>query len=184
MASNITQLLVNWSDGDQTALDQLMPLVYEELRRLAESYLRRQPYHHTLQPTVLVHEAYLRMVDQQSVNWENRAQFFGMAATLMRRILVDHTREKMAAKRGGGEFRLSLSEADRFGQDDDIDLIALDDALNDLASLNPQHSRVVELRYFGGLTIEETAAVLSVSHATIERSWTMARAWLRRELSK
>jgi RNA polymerase sigma factor (TIGR02999 family) len=184
MASNITQLLVNWSDGDQAALNQLMPLVYEELRRLAESYLRRQPYHHTLQPTVLVHEAYLRMVDQQSVNWENRAQFYGMAATLMRRILVDHTREKMAVKRGGGEFRLSLAQADRFSQDEDVDLIALDDALNDLAALNPQHSRIIELRYFGGLTIEEAAAVLGVSHATIERGWTMARAWLRRELSK
>lgn len=184
MASRITQLLINWSEGDQTALDQLMPLVYDELRRLAESYLRRQPYHHTLQPTALVHEAYLRMIDQQSVSWENRAQFFGMAATLMRRILVDHTREKMAAKRGGGEFMLSLSQADRFGQEGEVNLIALDDALKDLAALNPQHSRIVELRYFGGLTIEETAAVLGVSHATIERGWNMARAWLRRELSK
>lgn len=184
MTNNITQLLVNWSDGDQAALNQLMPLVYDELRRLAESYLRRQPYHHTLQPTALVHEAYMRMVGQEEVAWESRAQFFGMAATLMRRILVDHTREKMAAKRGGGEFRLSLSEADRFSQDEDVDLIALDNALVDLATLNQQHSRIVELRYFGGLTIDETASVLGVSHATVERGWNMARAWLRRELSR
>src|SRR5574341_1163168 len=115
MAESITQMLLRWSDGDQAALDQLLPLVYDELRRLATSFLRRQPFHHTLQPTALVHEAYLRMVDQQRVSWENRAQFFGLAATLMRRILVDHTRQQMAAKRGGGETRVSLSEADRLG---------------------------------------------------------------------
>lgn len=184
MADNITQMLVNWSNGDQTALAQLMPLVYDELRRLAGSYLRQQPYHYTLQPTLLVHEAYLRMVDQQSVNWESRAQFFGLAATLMRRILVDHTREKMAAKRGGGEIRLSLAEVDRLKSGEDLDLIALDDALKTLASLNQQHSRIVELRYFGGLTIEETAVALDLSHATIERGWKMARAWLRREMKR
>ncbi len=184
MAENITQLLVHWSEGDQAALDQLMPMVYGELRRLAESYLRRQPYHRTLQPTVLVHEAYLRLVDQQGTSWENRAQFFGMAATLMRRILVDHTREQMAEKRGGGGFKLSLTQADRSSPEPDVDLIALDDALNDLARLNPQHSRIVELRYFGGLTIEETAAVMGVSHSTVERGWIVARAWLRRELRR
>ncbi len=184
MAESITQMLLRWSGGDQAALDQLLPLVYDELRRLAHSFLRRQPFHHTLQPTALVHEAYLRMVDQQRVSWENRAQFFGLAATLMRRILVDHTREQLAAKRGGGETRVSLSEADRLGSEPDINLIALDEALNELAALNPQHSRIVELRYFGGLTIEETAIALDVSHATVERGWNMARAWLRREMSR
>src|SRR5262245_58651810 len=121
MTEKISQLLANWSQGDQAALDRLMPLVYGELRRLAESYLRRQPYHRTFQPTALVNEAYLRLVDQKDYTWENRAQLFGMAANLMRRILVDHTREQMAAKRGAGEFKLSLSEADRFGKEEDID---------------------------------------------------------------
>jgi RNA polymerase sigma factor (TIGR02999 family) len=184
MSDSITQLLVRWSEGDQEALDRLMPLVYDELRRLASSFLRRQPHNQTLQPTVLVHEAYLRLVNQQHVSWENRAQFFGLAATLMRRILVDHTRRQMAEKRGGGETRVSLSEADRFNADPDVNLVALDDALNGLAALNPQHCQIVELRYFGGLTIEETAAVLGVSHATVERGWYMARAWLRRELTR
>ncbi len=182
MAEKISQLLVNWGNGDQAALNVLMPLVYGELRRLAESYLRKQPYHRTLQPTALVNEAYLRLVDQKDLNWENRAQFFGMAATLMRRILVDHTREQMADKRGGGEFKLSLSEADSLGREEDVNLIALDEALDRLSALNPDHSRIIELRYFAGLTIEETAAALGVSHATVERGWTMARAWLRREL--
>jgi RNA polymerase sigma factor (TIGR02999 family) len=184
MAEKITQLLMHWGQGDPAALNQLMPLVYDELRRLAESYLRRQPYHQTLQPTLLVHEAYLRLVGQPETSWDNRAQFFGMAATLMRRILVDHTREQMAEKRGGGEFKLSLAHAEQVGREDDMDLIALDDALQTLAALNPQHSRIVELRYFGGLTIDETAAVLQVSHTTVERGWNMARAWLRRELSR
>ncbi|MGE0103581.1 MAG: sigma-70 family RNA polymerase sigma factor [Blastocatellales bacterium] len=180
--SDITRLLHNWQNGDQDALNELMPLVYDELRRLARAYLRKQPHHETLQPTVLVHEMYLRMINQQEVSWESRAQFYGMAATLMRRILVDHTREKMAHKRGGGEVRLSLSKADRFTPRADIDLIALDDALKELENLNSQHARIVELRFFGGLTIEETAAVLGVSHATIERGWSLARAWLRREV--
>lgn len=184
MAESITQLLVRWSKGDQGALDQLMPLVYDELRRMAGSFLRRQPHHPTLEPTVLVHEAYLRLVNQQGVSWDNRAQFFGLAATLMRRILVDHTRRQMAAKRSGGGVRVSLSEADRFNVEPDVDLLALDDALSGLAALNEQHSRIVELRYFGGLTIEETAAVMGVSHATVERGWKMARAWLRRELRR
>ncbi len=184
MADSITQMLLRWSEGDQDALDRLMPLVYEELRRLANSFLRRQPHHHTLQPTVLVHEAYLRLINQQHVSWEHRAQFFGLAATLMRRILVDRTRQRMAEKRGGGETRVSLSEADRFSAEPDVELIALDEALNKLAELNPEHARIVELRYFGGLTIEETAARLGVSHATVERGWNMARAWLRRELTR
>lgn len=178
----ITQILINWRNGDPEAINQLMPLVYDELRRLARGYLRKQPYHETLQPTVLVHETYMRMVNQHEVSWESRAQFFGMAATLMRRILVDHTREKMAAKRGGGEMRLSLSQADRFSPKTDVNLIALDDALKELEELNPQHARIVELRYFGGLTIDETAEVLGISHATVERGWSLARAWLRRQI--
>ncbi len=180
--NDITQILIDWRDGDPDALDRLMPLVYDELRRLARGYLRKQHHHETLQPTVLVHEMYMRMVNQQEVNWESRAQFFGMAATLMRRILVDHTREKMAVKRGGGEVRLSLSQADRFGRGSDVNLIALDDALKELEELNPQHARIVELRYFGGLTINETAEVLGISHATVERGWSLARAWLRRQI--
>ncbi len=181
---HITNLLEQWSDGDAEALDRLMPLVYDELRRLASSFLRRQPFHHTMQPTSLVHEAYLRLVSQKEVSWKGRAQFFGLAATLMRRILVDHTREKLAEKRGGGEFQVTLSEAEQFAQGAEVDLIALDDALRSLARLNPEHARVIELRYFGGLTIEETAIVLGVSHSTVERAWTMARVWLRRELSR
>jgi RNA polymerase sigma factor (TIGR02999 family) len=184
MTDKITELLLDWQNGDPDALNLLMPLVYDELRRLAGSYLRRRGRRESLQPTSLVHETYLRLVRQQSVSWVNRAQFFGMAATLMRRILVDHTREKMAAKRGGGEINLSLSQADRFNQKPDVNLIALDDALNELARLNPDHSRIVELRFFGGLTIEETAAVLGISHATVERNWSLARAWLRRYLSE
>lgn len=184
MAAEITQLLVSWSNGDQAAATKLMPLVYNELRRLAKSYLRRERLNHTLQPTELVHEAYLRLVDQQSVSWQNRAQFFGMAATLMRHILVDHARERRAAKRQGKDYALSLSQADRFSRQPDVNLLALDDALKDLAAIKPQHSRIVELRFFGGLTIEETAAVLGISHATVEREWSFARAWLRREISR
>lgn len=184
MAAEITQLLVSWSQGDQAAAEKLMPLVYNELRRLAKSYLRRERLNHTLQPTELVHEAYLRLIDQQHVSWQNRAQFFGLAATLMRHILVDHARERRAAKRQGQDYALSLSQADRFSRQPDVNLLALDDALQDLAAIKPQHSRIVELRFFGGLTIEETAAVLGVSHATIERGWSFARAWLRREISR
>lgn len=184
MLNEISQLLVNWSDGDAAAREKLLPLVYDELRRLARKYLNRERADHTLQPTALVHEAYLRMVDQQQVAWHSRAQFFGLAATLMRNILVDHARRHQAEKRGGGEYALSLSEADRYGSQPNVDLLALDEALNDLSRSSPQHARVVELRYFGGLTIEETAKVLNVSHATVERDWAFARAWLKKELSR
>ncbi len=184
MPNEISQLLLHWRDGDQTAREKLLPLVYDELRRLARNYLRRERVNHTLQPTALVHEAYLRMVEQQHVSWHSRAQFFGLAATLMRNILVDHARHHSAEKRGGRAFALSLSEADRFGSAPDINLIALDEALQDLASSAPQHARLVELRYFGGLTIDETASVLGVSHATVERDWAFARAWLKKELTK
>jgi RNA polymerase sigma factor (TIGR02999 family) len=179
----ITQLLVKWSDGDKSALDELMPLVYDELRRLARSYLRSQRQSHTLQPTALVHEAYVRLIDQKNVSLQNRAQFFGLAAASMRSILVDHARRHRAAKRGGPQYTVSLNEAEGLTGKSDVDLVALDDALNALADIKPGHSRVVELRFFGGLTIEETAEVLGTSHATVERDWAFARSWLRREMS-
>jgi RNA polymerase sigma factor (TIGR02999 family) len=180
----VTQLLKDWNEGDQSALDKLMPLVYAELRRLANNYLRRERANHTLQPTALVNEAYLRLVDQRNARWQNRAQFFGVAAQLMRRILVDHARLHQALKRGGSEQqRLSLTNVERVADKPDIDLLALHEALNELAELDPQQSRIVELKFFGGLSIEETAEVLGVGHATVERDWKMARAWLRSKLS-
>jgi RNA polymerase sigma factor (TIGR02999 family) len=182
--AEVTQLLVRWSEGDQVALEHLMPLVYDELRRQAGGYLRHDLLHQTQQPTAHVHEAYLRLLGQAEVAWQCRAQFFALAATLMRRILVDHTRERCAEKRGGGQFQLSLSQADLFAHSPEIGLLTLDEALQTLAAIKPQHSRIVELRYFGGLTIAETAEVLGVSHATVERDWQFARAWLRRELSQ
>ena len=180
---NVTKLLGKWTGGDKAALDELMPLVYRELRNLAKRYLKSERPGHTLQPTALVNEVYLRLVDQQNVTFRSRAQFFGMAAKLMRNILVDHARKRRAAKRGGEPYRLSISTADRIGRKPDLDLVALDDALTRLATLNPQHSDTVELRFFGGLTIEETAEAMGVSHATVERDWSFARAWLRREMS-
>ncbi|HYN86758.1 MAG TPA: sigma-70 family RNA polymerase sigma factor [Pyrinomonadaceae bacterium] len=179
----VTMLLERWSAGDRTALDQLMPLVYDELRRLAGGYLRRERPDHTLQPTALVNEAYMQMVDQSRARWQNRAQFIGVAAQLMRRILVDHARAHRADKRGGQFYTVSLSEADRFGDRPDVELLAIHEALERLAAVDPQQARVVELKFFGGLTIEETTAVLGVSHTTVERDWKMARAWLRREMT-
>lgn len=181
--ASITQLLIKWRHGDQAALDELLPQVYGELRRLANYYLRRERPDHTLQPTALVHEAYLRLVDATGIDWQNRAHFFGIAAVRMRHILVEHARSRQAAKRGGGEYRLSLGEADQLAEKRDVNLLALDDALQRLEGLDAQKARVVELRYFGGLTIEETAEVLQVSPATVKRDWSMARAWLRSELS-
>ena len=183
-SQGVTQLLEKWGEGDQDALEQLLPLVYDELHRLAEAYLRRERGDHTLQPTALVNEAYLRLIDQRNARWQNRAQFFGVAAQLMRRILVDHARAHHAAKRGGTRDDLSLSHALNFGKKPDTDLLALHDALNQLAEIDPEQSRVVELRFFGGLTIAETAEVMQTSHATVEREWKMARAWLRREMSR
>ena len=180
----VTQLLMEWGNGDQAALDKLMPLVLDELRRLARSYLRRERVNHTLQPTALINEAYLRLIDQKSGRWQNRAHFFGVAAQLMRRILVDHARLHQAKKRGGSDQqRLSLTNVERMSDKPDIDLLALHEALNKLAELDPQQSRIVELKFFGGLSIEETAEVVGISHATVERDWKMARAWLRRKLS-
>jgi RNA polymerase sigma factor (TIGR02999 family) len=178
----VTQLLLAWREGDPAALDQLTPLVYDELRRLAGGYLRRERQGHTLQTSGLVHEAFLRLIDQR-VDWQNRAHFFGIAAQLMRRILVDYARGQQSAKRGGGGVHLALEEALEEARAQDADVIALDDALTSLAVFDPRQSRIVELRYFGGLTIEETAEVLGIGHATVEREWNLARAWLRRELS-
>jgi RNA polymerase sigma factor (TIGR02999 family) len=179
----ITQLLIDWSKGDQAALEKLMPLVYDELRRLASNYLRRERASHTLQPTALVNEAYLKLVDQRNAKWQNRAQFFGISAQLMRRILVDHARQHQAAKRGGSkQQRLSITSAERVVKQPEIDLLALNEALDELTILDPQQAQIVELKFFGGLSIEETAEVLGISHATVERDWKMARAWLRRQL--
>ena len=185
---NVTQLLVKWGAGDQKALDKLMPLVYSELRRLAGNYLRRERQNHTLQPTALVNEAYLKLIDQRNAHWQNRAQFYGVAAQLMRRILVDHARQHKAAKRGGSDQqRLSITSAGQLGgknvaAEPILDLLALHEALQELAVIDPQQERIVELKFFGGLSIEETAEVLGIGHATVERDWKMARAWLRRKL--
>jgi RNA polymerase sigma factor (TIGR02999 family) len=180
---SVTQLLLDWGAGDEAALEKLMPLVYSELRRLAGNYLRRERQGHTLQPTALVNEAYLKLVDQRNARWQNRAQFYGVAAQLMRRILVDHARQHQAAKRGGSnQQRLSITSAGQLAREPELDLLALHEALEELARIDLQQSRIVELRYFGGLSIEETAEVLGIGHATVERDWKMARAWLRRKL--
>ena len=184
LPEGVTQLLEKWSQGDEEALNQLLPLVYDELHRLAGAYLRRERRDHTLQPTALVNEAYLRLIDQRHMRWQNRAQFFGIAAQLMRRVLVDHARAHHAAKRGGPQEELSLSHARNFGKQPEIAVLTLHDALTRLAEIDPEQCRIVELRFFGGLTIAETAEATGVSHATVERDWTMARAWLRRELSR
>ena len=175
----VTRLLVRLTDGDRGVLDDLLPVVYGELRRLAASYLRKERVGHTLQPTALVHEAYMRLVDQTQVQWQNRAHFFGVAAQMMRRILVDHARAHEAEKRGGEFQKLSLDEnLDASGGERDVNLVALDDALNRLAGMDPQKSKIVELRFFGGLSVEETAEVLGVSAPTVKRQWRMAKAWL------
>jgi RNA polymerase sigma factor (TIGR02999 family) len=184
VAEGITQMLIRWSAGERAALDELTPLVYQELRRLAGNYLRRRKSTDSLQPTLLVHEAWLRLVDYRAADWQSRAQFFGLAATIMRNLLVDYARRAQASKHGGDGLTVSLSQAERFGQEPDFDLLGLDQALQRLEALKPQHSRIIELRFFGGLTIEETATVIGVSHATVERDWRFARAWLREELKR
>ncbi len=181
---DVTRLLVDWGKGDARAFDELAPLVYEELRRLARSYLRREREGHTLQSTALVHEAYLRMINQQGVTWQNRSHFYGIAAQMIRRILVDHARGRRAHKRGDAAPKITLDEAIGTEQGRDLDLVALDDALNALAEIDPRQSRIVELRFFAGLSVEETAEILEVSQATIKRDWTVARAWLKRELTR
>lgn len=180
----ITQLLIAWSDGRREALESLMPLVYEDLHRMAGGYMRREPAGHPLQPTALVHEAYVRLIDQRQVKWRNRAHFFGVAAGMMRRILVDQARLRRAEKRGGGWERVTLVDDDVAADGPDIvDVVALHESLERLAAFDPQQERIVELRYFGGLTIEETAEVLGISAATVVREWTIAKAWLRADLS-
>ncbi len=178
----VTRMLVDWSQGNREAAVQLMPLVYDELRVIARGYLQRERADHTLQATALVHEAYLRMVDQTQLTWKNRAHFFGVAAQVMRRILVDHARRHRTEKRGGDWAKVELDEARLSATARPVDLIALDEALLDLAKLDPRQSQIVELRFFGGLTIEEAAEVLDVSPRTVRRDWRIAKAWLRREI--
>ena len=180
----ITRLLADWSNGDRQALEKLTPLVYDELRRLAGRYLRQERAGHTLQSTALVHEAYMKLVGQNNVRWQNRAHFFGIAAQMIRRILVDYARARKADKRGAGAERLSLDEAIALPGGQDLDLVALDDALEGLAKIDARQSRLVELRFFAGLTIEETAEVMQTSHATVEREWKMAKAFMKRELTR
>jgi RNA polymerase sigma factor (TIGR02999 family) len=178
----VSRLLVDWGNGDQGALDELMPLVYDELRRLAGRYMRRESQGHTLQTSALVNEAYVRLVDQKSVHWQNRAHFFGVAAQLMRRILVDHARSRSRAKRGGGAQMVSLVEP--AATSEVAEVIALDDALKNLAEMDPRKSQIVEMKFFGGLTTEEVAEVLKVTSRTVEREWRKAKAWLNRALTK
>lgn len=182
--NEVTGLLVRWRSGDREALDSLMPLVYEELRQLARHYLRQERPGHTLQSTALVHEAYVRLLGQDPPQWQNRAHFFGVAARVMRQILVDHARSSRAAKRGGDSLKLTLDEGLVGSKKEDLDLVALDDALNSLAQISPQQSQIVELRFFSGLTIEDTSEVLGISPATVKRHWTAARAWLFREMNR
>ena len=179
----VTKLLGRWRSGDQSALKALLPLVYDELRRLARRYLSKERSEHTLQATALVHEAYLRLVDQSPSAIDSRTQFFGIAARLMRQILVDHARSRQASKRGGGKL-ISLDESADISPQKDLNLIALDDALSELARLDERQVRIVELRFFAGLSIEETSRVLAVSPVTVKRSWTNARLWLHRELTR
>jgi RNA polymerase sigma factor (TIGR02999 family) len=180
----ITQLLVAWNDGDAAALEQLTPLVHTELHRLAKRYMAGERAGHILQTTALVNEAWLRLIDWQNVEWQNRAHFFGLAAQMMRRILVDFARAQHREKRGGEALQVSLSEAANVAEEQGADLVALDDALQALEKLDPRQARVVELRFFAGLSLEETAEALNVSVATVRRDWSLAEAWLFRELSK
>ncbi len=180
----VTGLLLAWSDGEQTALEKLMPLVYAELHRLAKRYMRREHAGHTLQTSALVNEAYLRLIDARIVRWQNRAHFFAVSAQIMRRILVDFARAKQNLKRGGGEQQVTLDEGLVISPESGADLLALDEALERLALLNERQSRVVELRYFGGLNEDEVAEALKVSARTVRSDWSLARAWLYRELSR
>jgi RNA polymerase sigma factor (TIGR02999 family) len=183
-SSQVTELLVRWRGGDREALDSLLPLVYDELRRIARHYLQGERPGHTLQSTALVNEAYVRMVAQDFPQWQNRAHFFAVAAQLMRQILVDHARAHRASKRGGNVYKVSLDEAEGQPQATDLDIVALDDALKNLAEMDPQQSKVVELKFFAGLSIEDTAEVLDISPSTVKRDWVTARAWLYRELDR
>jgi RNA polymerase sigma factor (TIGR02999 family) len=185
MAPGITQMLRQWSDGNREVLDDLLPLVYDELHRQAARFLRRERDNHTLQATALIHEAYLKLIDQREVKWESRTHFFAIAANMMRRILVDYARSKNREKRGGDYFILPLDDAPEIaGKEKSLDLIALDEVLNRLEKLDERQARVVELRYFGDLTLEETGKALGISRTTVADDWAMARAWLHRELTR
>jgi RNA polymerase sigma-70 factor (ECF subfamily) len=179
----VTQLLIDWSSGNRAALDELMPLVYDELRRLARRHMARERRDHTLQTSALINEAYLRLVDQKDFQWQNRAHFFAVAAQVMRHILIDHARRYQYAKRGAGAQKIALDEAAVFTEQRAAEFVALDDALAALATLDPRRSEIVELRFFGGLSIEETAEVLKISSPTVQREWRAARAWLSRFIS-
>jgi RNA polymerase sigma-70 factor (ECF subfamily) len=181
----ITELLIEWSDGRREALEHLVPLVYNDLRRMAAGYMQREPEGHALQPTALVHEAYVRLIDQRQVKWRNRAHFFGVAAVMMRRILVDLARLRRAEKRGGNWERVTLvGEEVAADGPDPVDVLTLHEALERLAAFDPRQEKIVELRYFGGLTIEETAEVVGISRASVVREWTIAKAWLQADLSR
>ncbi len=180
----ITDLLVAWGNGDQEALDKLTPLVYQELHRLAGQYMKGERPDHILQTTALVNEVYLRLIDWKNVRWQDRAHFFGVSSQLMRNILVKFARKRLTAKRGGGVFHVSLSDAANMPSVQNLDLVALDDALNALAALDPRQSQVIEMRFFGGLSVEETAEALNVSPGTVRRDWSLAQAWLRREMKR
>jgi len=184
LPQEITQLLMNWSQGDKAALDQLVALVYPELRRLARRHMAREDPAHTLQTSAMINEAYLKLVDQKSVQWQSRAHFFAVAAQVMRHILVDHARTRNYAKRGGGAPKLPLDEAAALTEQRAAQLIALDDALNDLSALDGRKSQIIELRFFGGLSLEETAEVMKISPSTVQREWRAAKAWLHHAMSK
>jgi RNA polymerase sigma factor (TIGR02999 family) len=183
-ASDVTQLLIQWNSGDASALEAMMPLVYRELQRIAHRYLQRESHNHTLQTTALVNEAYLKLIDQTRVNWQNRSQFYAVAAQVMRRILIDHARERLAGKRGGGAAEISLDGGTIDVSDGHSEeLLMLDEALKKLTAFDPERSRIVELKYFGGLSNQETADALQISERTVERHWRVAKAWLYKELS-
>lgn len=183
--NEISRILKSWSDGDRQSRDELIASVYEELHKIASRYLRRERSDHTLQPTALVHEAYLKIVDISHITWQDRAHFFAVASNVMRQILVDHARAREAGKRGGEFRRIALEDAISFSSDrTDVDLLALDEALEQLSTFDEQQSRIVELRFFGGLTIDETAEVLDISPATVKREWTLARSWLYRKINR
>ena len=180
----ISVILRDWNGGSRASADALLPLVYDELRSIAANYLRKERSDHTLQPTALVHEAYMKLVDISDMRWQDRAHFFAVSSNVMRHILVDHARAKRTEKRGGGAQKIALQDVVSLSTTDDVDLIAIDDALKELAKFDEQQSRIVELRFFGGLTIEETAHVVGISPATVKREWAMAKAWLRRKLQE
>lgn len=182
MSESVTSLLIKWKQGDKAALDALLPIVYEELRKLARKQLRGDIGRITLEPGALINEAYLKLISMENPDFENRARFFAMSAKVMRNVLIDYVRERIAAKRGGGEFKVSFTRADEAASEPDFDLMALDYALKELSESYPQHAQIVELRYFGGFNVEETAEALGMSPATVHRHWNFAKAWLRRKL--